>query len=88
MGQEVVDLAQAKLNNPSQLFTYPNGLDQNPYFDLGEANAMQLIEAGVPSAQIENSAIDTAQHTDDFFSHRAERGRCGLFSLTAWLTQA
>ena len=87
VGQEVVDLAYAKLSNPAELFTYPNGPDQNPYFDLWQANIVQLVEAGVPPTQLENSGIDTAQNTQDFFSHRAEKGRCGLFSMTAWLTQ-
>jgi polyphenol oxidase len=85
VGQEVVDLAHAKLSKPASLFTYPNGPDQNPHFDLWQANAVQLIESGIPAAQIEISAIDTAQNTEDFFSHRAEKGRCGLFSMVAWL---
>lgn len=85
VGQEVVDLAHAKLSKPASLFTYPNGHDQNPHFDLWQANAAQLIESGIPAAQIEISAIDTAQNTEDFFSHRAEKGRCGLFSMVAWL---
>ncbi|MCB0048322.1 MAG: laccase domain-containing protein, partial [Caldilinea sp.] len=40
---------------------------------------------GVPADRIEVAGIDTAQNTTDFFSHRAERGRCGLFSMVAWL---
>ena len=87
VGQEVVDLAHVKLNNAPQLFTYPAGPDQNPYFDLWQANATQLIAAGILATQIEISGIDTAQNTQDFFSHRAEQGRCGLFSLTAWLVE-
>jgi hypothetical protein len=39
----------------------------------------------VPVEQIEIAGIDTTQRTDDFFSHRAENGRCGLFTVTAWL---
>jgi copper oxidase (laccase) domain-containing protein len=45
----------------------------------------QLVEAGVPIDQIEVSGIDTAATTGDFFSHRAEQGRCGLFAMMAWL---
>jgi copper oxidase (laccase) domain-containing protein len=41
----------------------------------------------VPPQQIEVSGIDTAQQTADFFSHRAERGQCGLFTMTAWLSE-
>jgi len=85
VGPEVLAMAQAKLAAPERLFTYPNGPDRNPYFDLWQANVVQLAEAGVPPYQIEVSRIDTAQTTSDFFSHRAEQGRCGLFSMVAWL---
>jgi YfiH family protein len=85
VGEEVVTLAQVKLKKPESFFHYLDGPDHNPYFDLWQANTAQLIDAGVPAEQIETSGIDTAQHTDDFFSHRAERGRCGLFTMTAWL---
>jgi len=85
VGVEVVAMAQAKLADPERFFTYPNGPDHNPYFDLWAANAAQLAESGIPPQQIELSHIDTAQNTSDFFSHRAEQGRCGLFSMIAWL---
>lgn len=82
VGQNVVELAQARLPQADRFFTYPNG---NPHFDLWQANAAQLNRAGVPESQIEISAMDTAQNTTDFFSHRAEKGRCGLFGVLAWL---
>lgn len=85
VGEEVLNLAQVKLRNADQLFTYPHGPEQKPYFNLWQANVDQLVEAGVLPTQIEISGIDTAQNTADFFSHRAERGQCGLFSLAAWL---
>ena len=87
VGPEVVQMAQAKLPRPARFFRYPNGPAQNAYFDLWQANAEQLIQAGIPAAQIEISAIDTAQSTNDFFSHRAEHGQCGLFAMLAWLTE-
>lgn len=85
VGAEVLALAEAKLAAPERFFTYPNGPERNPYFDLWGANVAQLAEAGVPAHQIEVSQIDTVQTTRDFFSHRAEQGRCGLFSMIAWL---
>jgi polyphenol oxidase len=88
VGEDVVALAQVKLPEADSLFSYPNGPDQKPYFDLWQANVRQLVEAGVPAAQIEVGGIDTAQTTHDFFSHRAEQGRCGLFGMVAWLTEA
>lgn len=85
VGLEVYNMAQAKLPDADRFFSYPHGPEANPYFDLWQANAAQLIEAGVPADQIEISGIDTAQSTDDFYSHRAEQGRCGLFGILAWL---
>jgi len=86
VGPEVWAMAQTKFGAPERFFTFPNGPERNPYFDLWAANVDQLTAAGVPLAQIEVSSIDTAQTTSDFFSHRAEQGRCGLFSMVAWLT--
>jgi YfiH family protein len=85
VGGEVVALAQAKLPNADLLFHAGNGAEQNPYFDLWQANVDQLTAGGIPASQIEMSGIDTAQNTHDFFSHRAEQGKCGLFSMAAWL---
>ncbi len=85
VGEEVYQMVQAKLTGPDRFFTFPNGPDANPYFDLWQANAAQLIEEGVPAPQIEIAGIDTAQSTADFFSHRAEKGACGLFGMLAWL---
>ncbi len=85
VGEEVLALAQAKLTDADQYFHFPDGEEARPHFNLWQANAGQLIEAGVPPQQVEISGIDTAQHTDDFFSHRAEQGRCGLFAMMAWL---
>ncbi|MCC6168124.1 MAG: peptidoglycan editing factor PgeF [Caldilineaceae bacterium] len=86
VGDEVVEMVRARLSQPDAVLSYPHGAEGRAHLDLWRANALQLIEAGVPEAQIEVSAIDTAQHTDDFFSHRAEQGRCGLFGMMAWLT--
>lgn len=87
VGAEVVEMVQAKLARPGRFLSYPQGAEGKAHFDLWQANAQQLVEAGVPPHQIEISGIDTAQRTDDFFSHRAERGQCGLFAMLAWLTE-
>ncbi|HXF63553.1 MAG TPA: peptidoglycan editing factor PgeF [Caldilineaceae bacterium] len=85
IGPEVADLVRLKLPQADELLAYPDGQEARPYLNLWQANVVQLQEAGVPPRQIEVSGIDTAQRTDDFFSHRAEQGRCGLFALIAWL---
>ena len=47
VGAEVVDLAHAKLPAAANLFSHPNGATQ-PHFNLWQANAQQLADAGVP----------------------------------------
>lgn len=47
------------------------------HFDLWKANHYLLERAGV--RRIELAGICTACHTDDWFSHRAERGKTGRF---------
>lgn len=85
VGDEVVALAHVKLPEAGRYFHYPNGAGRRAYFDLWRANADQLVAEGVARAHIEIAGIDTAQRTDDFYSHRGEQGRCGLFGMIAWL---
>lgn len=47
------------------------------FLDLWEANALQLRMLGV--AQVEISGVCTADHTDDFYSWRAEHAHTGRF---------
>jgi YfiH family protein len=47
------------------------------HFDLWKANHLLLEEAGV--RQIELAGICTACHTNDWFSHRGEKGKTGRF---------
>ena len=47
------------------------------YFDLWQANELTLKNAGVRSIEI--SGLCTACHPEDWFSHRAEKGKTGRF---------
>jgi YfiH family protein len=47
------------------------------HLDLWEANRRQLLDAGVPAANITVVGEDTAADTGRFFSHRAEDGFTG-----------
>ncbi len=58
----------------SGLITDRNG---RTYLDLWSANRVQLQTLGVE--QIEVAGLCTACHLDDWFSHRAEKGRTGRF---------
>ena len=49
------------------------------HLDLWAANHLTLAEAGVK--EIEVAGLCTAEHTDDWFSHRAEDGKTGRFGV-------
>ena len=51
--------------------------DGQLYLDLWTANALQLQKMGVEQIQI--SGLCTACNLDDWYSHRAEKGKTGRF---------
>jgi len=53
------------------------------HFDLWSANALLLARSGVK--EIEQSGICTACHLNDWYSHRAEKGRTGRFGVLVTL---
>ncbi|MBV6392868.1 MAG: Polyphenol oxidase [Anaerolineales bacterium] len=58
--------------------------DGKIYLDLWRANALQLQKMGVEQIQI--SGLCTACHLDDWYSHRAEKGRTGRFGALVAMT--
>ncbi len=75
VGVEVVSQFRQTFNSKAdEMFEFRNG---SAFLDLWKSNAMQLQQAGV--GQIEVSGVCTACHLDDWFSHRAERGKTGRF---------
>lgn len=52
---------------------------EKTHLDLWAANRMQLEQSGV--RQIEVAGICTACHLEDWYSHRAEKGRTGRFGV-------
>lgn len=58
--------------------------DGKIYLDLWTANALQLQKSGVEQIQI--SGLCTACQLDDWYSHRAEKGRTGRFGALMALT--
>lgn len=48
-----------------------------PHFDLWAANELVLRQAGVE--QIETAGLCTACHPEDWYSHRAQKGKTGRF---------
>ncbi len=75
VGEEVVEAVQNQFGTTDGYIQRAE--DGSAYFNLWEANRQQLEQAGVE--QIEVAGICTASHTDEFFSHRAEKGKTGRF---------
>jgi YfiH family protein len=75
VGLEVAEQVQAAFGpEASGLLPGQNGAVQ---FDLWQANRLVLNQAGV--REVELARICTACHPEDWFSHRAEKGRTGRF---------
>ncbi len=76
VGEDVVSQIQQVfgLYAPSLLFDFGNG---QKHLDLWEANRLVLEQSGV--GHIEIAGICTACDLEDWFSHRAEKGKTGRF---------
>ena len=75
VGADVIAQVKQKFgDDAADLFASHDG---KTHFNLWEANRIQLEREGV--GRIEISGICTACHIEDWYSHRAERGRTGRF---------
>jgi YfiH family protein len=77
-GEEVMAAATQAFAVPDSLFKQ-NEKPGHAHFNMWEANRRQLAAAGVN--QIISSGLCTACRTDQFFSHRAEKGKTGRFGV-------
>ena len=76
VGSEVAQAIQLSLHHPHSALQ-PSG-DGRISLDLWEANSQQLRHRGIQ--QIEVGGICTSCHSDEFFSHRADKGGTGRFA--------
>jgi polyphenol oxidase len=75
VGADVVERVRYSFNSDSDaLFQTHEG---HAHFDLWAANRLTLEQAGV--GQVEVAGICTACHPEDWFSHRAQKGKTGRF---------
>lgn len=58
-------------------FLFPGKRKERWMLDLVEANRRQILDCGIPEANIETSGLCTACHQDAFFSHRGSGGITG-----------
>jgi len=75
VGADVVAQFQEKF--PQDVHRMIQTQNGNSFLNLWESNSIQLQNAGVKQIQV--SGICTACHLDDWFSHRAEKGKTGRF---------
>jgi YfiH family protein len=78
VGDDVIACVRNSLPQPEALLRmYPSG--RKARFDLWLANRQQMFSMGIPAGQIEDAALCTKCHANDFFSDRAARpgGRFG-----------
>ena len=75
VGEEVIDQVKQTFGTDASLMLPLH--KGRIHFDLWKANQYLLERVGV--RQIELAGICTACHTDDWFSHRAEKGKTGRF---------
>lgn len=83
VGPEVIRAVVSAFGSPDGLLL--PGPDGTRHFDLWKANERLLREAGV--RQIEIAGLCTSCHVDEFYSHRAERGRTGHHGALACLVE-
>ena len=76
VGDDVVDAVRAAFPHPQRFLPR---VGHAWHFDLPAANAAQLEALGV--RHIELTGLCTGCQTEEFFSHRAERGRTGRFGV-------
>jgi polyphenol oxidase len=83
VGEEVVEAVQAYFGTltgglPDGPLVKRDPADGTAYFNLWSANKLDLQRTGLE--QIEVAGICTACNTDEFYSHRAEKGKTGRFA--------
>lgn len=78
VGEEVVEAVQDYFGTLDGLMQR-DPADGTAYVDLWAANKLDLERHGVE--QIEVAGICTYQNTQDFYSHRAEKGKTGRFGV-------
>ena len=76
VGEDVAERIQRA--SPEPIIIRREGAPR-PFVDLWRAAAAQLSAAGVTS--IETAGMCTATRTEDWFSHRAEKGKTGRFGV-------
>lgn len=79
VGPEVIEAAEKAFGSTDKLVK-PASTAGKGYFNLWEANRLQLLALGVPKAAIEVAGICTYTEDNKFFSARKSGNKAGRFS--------
>jgi YfiH family protein len=74
VGPEVLDHFSTAFGNTAPLRRADNG---KGHVDLRQACRLQLLQAGLPESQIDQTDRCTVRNADEFFSHRRDNGITG-----------
>ena len=83
VGQDVLDQVRYCFGDDSAGLIHEYA--GRPHFDLWAANKLILQQAGVE--QVEVAGLCTACHPDDWYSHRAQKGKTGRFGVLMALAE-
>ncbi len=79
VGNEVIEAAVNSFGTKQGVIDKENGQGKG-YFNLWEANRIQLLTLGVPAASVEIAGICTYQNSEQFFSARKSGNKAGRFA--------
>ena len=77
VGTDVIERVTRMFGNSSGLLS--QHVDGKANLDLWHANQQTLIDCGVLPEHIQIAALCTAEHPQDWYSHRGEKGKTGRF---------
>lgn len=78
VGQEIIDQIE-EVFQPKKGDIYSKTSDGKGYFNLWEANKIQLVQTGIPERNIEIARICTSCNHSQFFSYRHQNTETGRF---------
>src|SRR5690606_1452266 len=79
IGEDVITAAREAYPNDTTRILKPSTKPGKAFFNLWEANRIQLTELNIPTENIEVAKICTLSNSDIFFSARASKGGGGRF---------
>lgn len=85
IGPEVISQVKVMYGDTDSYISRESS-DGKGYFDLWEANKQQIMEAGIPSQNIEVARICTFCNAHMFFSARHQKGSTGRFGAGIMLS--